>query len=168
MNGSLRARSGWRTPSRLCVASIFTGDGWRIRCRPRGRSGRVTTAATSKAGDPASADKLGQASSAVPKKRIRSGAMPGSQGEKSLRQKKKSAPKGSVPSIDNSGGGWWHRRHGKEIESRVSGGDLSPDQPRRSSRAHIPRRSRPATVPGDAGRSVPEDRLAGARLLFDG
>ena len=63
-----------------------------------GRSGPVTTAATSKAGDPVNADKLGQASSAVPKKRIRSGDMPASQKEKSPRQKEKVA---GLPGTDN-------------------------------------------------------------------
>ena len=52
----------------------------------------MTTAATSTAGVCASADKLGQASSAVPKKMIRSGDMNNRQKEKGEAQKKKMRP----------------------------------------------------------------------------
>src|SRR5947207_5236913 len=73
MKDGLRARSGWRTGRFTCVASIFTNEGCGARWRPLGRSGCVTTVATSKAGDRNSIDKLGQANSAVPKKMTRSG-----------------------------------------------------------------------------------------------
>src|SRR5438093_13521623 len=76
MKEGLRARSGWRTGRFACVASVFTNDGCRARWRPLGRSGCVTTVATSKAGDRTSIDKLGQANSAVPKKMTRSGDIP--------------------------------------------------------------------------------------------
>src|SRR6266404_2348269 len=57
------------------AARTFTGDGCGCKFRPLGRSGCVTTAAMVKADDSRSADKLAQASSAVPKKTMRSGDM---------------------------------------------------------------------------------------------
>src|SRR5438874_13305613 len=92
MKDGLRARSGWRTGRFTCVASIFTNEGCRARWRPLGRSGCVTTVATSKAGDRTSIDKLGQANSAVPKKMTRSGDIPARQRQERGRQKEKIQP----------------------------------------------------------------------------
>src|SRR6266511_854180 len=89
MKDPLRARSGWSTGICFSDASTLTEEGCGIRCRPLGRSGWVTTAATSKSDDCASADRLGQASSAVPKNTIRSDDMAASQRENRPRQKKK-------------------------------------------------------------------------------
>ena len=73
------------------AARTFTGDGCGCRFRPLGRSGCVTTAATLNPGDSMSADKLAQASSAVPKKTMRSGDMQRRKGQICDREKQSSA-----------------------------------------------------------------------------
>src|SRR5690606_24170649 len=73
MNSAPRGRSGCSTGMPSCSATRFTGLGSRVeRERPRGRSGWVTTPATSKP-SPSRASSAGVANSGVPQKTIRIG-----------------------------------------------------------------------------------------------
>src|SRR6266850_7591874 len=75
MKLSLRARSGCRTGRFAVKAYSFTGERCSLRARPFGLSGWVTAATTWKEGEVKRACKLAQASSGVPIKITRNGAM---------------------------------------------------------------------------------------------
>src|ERR1035437_899991 len=70
-NSGPRGRSGWSTGIDSASAMVFTGEGSSVDLeRPRGLSGRVTTATTS-CPSPTSASRGGVANSGVPKKTMR-------------------------------------------------------------------------------------------------
>jgi len=76
---------------------------------------------------------------------------------------------GSVLSVDTRRySGIFMINYGTEITSGIRGGNLPRDEPGGPARSDIQGRPGSGAVFGDSGASLPEDGLAGARVVFDG